>query len=113
MVGQYQPEQGDIIYLDFDPQTGTEQAGRRPALVLSERNFNIATGLVFVCPITNQIKGGAFEVALPRGAGVTGVILSEQLKSLDWIVRNAAFTAKVDQRTLDQVTGRIQAIMNT
>jgi len=108
----YQPELGDFVYLDFTPQSGTEQAGRRPALVLSARDFNIATGLFFVCPVTNQVKGGAFEVPVPKGSKVTGVILSDQLKSFDWITRNATFHSKADQKTIDEVTGRILAILN-
>jgi mRNA interferase MazF len=111
MVGRYQPSRGDFIHIDFMPQSGTEQAGRRPALVLSEQAFNVATGLVFACPVTNQVKGGAFEVPVPRGARLTGVILSEQLKSLDWITRNATFHSQADQATLENVTGRLQAIM--
>jgi mRNA interferase MazF len=112
VTNNYQPEIGDLIYLDFTPQSGTEQAGRRPALVLSAQNFNIATGLAFVCPITNQVKGGRFEVHLPPGAKITGVILSEHIKSLDWLSRNAEFHSRADQATVDQVLGRILAIMN-
>lgn len=107
----YQPDRGDLIWLDFTPHSGTEQAGRRPALVLSAMAFNIATGLVFVCPVTNQGKGSSFEVPLPRGTGVTGFVLSDHLRSLDWITRNAAFISKVTQEVMGEVVGRVEAIL--
>ena len=107
----YQPGRGDLIWLDFTPHSGTEQAGRRPALVLSEQAFNIATGLAFVCPITNQGKGGGFEVPLPRGLGISGFVLTDHMRSLDWISRNAAFAGRVDGGTLHDVVVRIEAIM--
>ncbi|WP_419875549.1 type II toxin-antitoxin system PemK/MazF family toxin [Candidatus Pristimantibacillus sp. PTI5] len=77
------PARGDLVWLDFDPQAGREQAGRRPALVLSETEFNDLTGFAVVCPITNQAKDYAFEVLLPEGLPFTGVVLTDQLKSLD------------------------------
>lgn len=77
------PSRGDLIWLDFDPQAGREQAGRRPAIVLSEFDFNELTGFAWVCPITNQTKNYAFEVALPEGLQINGVVLTDQLKSLD------------------------------
>jgi len=107
----YQPARGDFIYLDFTPHAGREQAGRRPALVVSPRNFNIATGLFFVCPISNQVTGSPFEVQVPRGAKLTGVILSDQLRSLDWLSRNASFHSSADQGTLCEVLGRLEAIL--
>lgn len=107
----YQPERGHLIWLDFTPHSGTEQGGRRPALVLSAMDFNIATGLVFVCPVTNQGKGSSFEVTLPRGTGVSGYVLSDHLRSLDWITRNATFISKVTQEVMWEVVGRIEAIM--
>lgn len=107
----YQPEKGDFVYLDFSPQAGTEQAERRPALVLSPRDFNIATGLAFVCPLTNQAKGGSFEVPVPRGAGLSGVVLSDQMRSLDWLARNAKFHSKAPSDLMHEVLGRIEAIL--
>lgn len=107
----YQPDRGDLIWLDFTPHSGTEQGGRRPALVLSAMEFNIRTGLALVCPVTNQGKGSPFEVALPRGAGATGFVLADHLRSLDWITRNAAFAAKVTQEVMWEVQGRIEAIL--
>jgi mRNA interferase MazF len=109
----YQPERGDLIWLDFTPSSGTEQSGRRPALVLSERAFNVATGLAFVCPVTNKGKGSSFEVPLPAGIGVTGFVLSDHLRSLDWLSRNATFAGKMPPDGLWEVLGRIEAIMGT
>lgn len=107
----YQPDRGDFIWLDFDPQSGTEQAGRRPALVISPRDFNIATGLAAVCPITNTATGSKFEVTIPRGVKLTGVIQSYQFRTLDWITRNAAFHAKANTDLMWEVIGRIEAIL--
>ena len=107
----YQPDRGDLVYLNFTPQAGTEQAGRRPALVLSPAEFNIATGLVVVCPVTNQVKGSPFEVVLPRGTKLTGVVLSNQMRSVDWLAREISFHSKADTKTLWDVLGRIEAIL--
>lgn len=107
----YQPERGDFIWLDFTPQAGTEQAGRRPAIVLSPRDFNIATGLVAVCPITNTITGSKFEVPLPRGTRLTGVILAYQFRTVDWIARGATFHSKANQELMWEVLGRVEAIL--
>ncbi len=109
--GVYQPDRGDFVYLDFTPQAGTEQAGRWPALVLSPFDFNVATGLMVACPITNQLKGGAFDVEVPRGAKLTGAILANQLRSVDWIARNAEFHSKAPEATVLEVLARIEAIL--
>lgn len=108
----YQPERGDFIYLDFTPQAGTEQAGRRPALVLSPRDFNIATGLVVVCPLTNTATGSKFEVPVPRGTKLTGYVLSHQLRSLDWLARTAKFHSKANEDLMCEILGRIEAILS-
>ena len=107
----YQPDRGHFIFLDFTPQAGTEQGGRRPALVLSPRNFNIATGLVFACPVTSREKSSPFEVRIPEGAKVTGVVLSNQLRSLDWMARNAEFQGDAPNDVLEEVLARIEAII--
>ncbi len=83
------PDRGDVIVLDFDPQVGHEQMKRRPALVLSPASFNEAFGLAFVAPVTTKPKGHAFEVSLPAGCGVKGVVMVHQLKSFDWRARRA------------------------
>ncbi len=107
----YQPDRGHFVYLDFDPPAGMEQAGRRPALVLSPMRYNVATGLAFVCPVTNQVKGGAFEVPIPPGADVTGVVLSDHLRSVDWPARDAAFHGEAPQQLVDEVLARLEAIL--
>ena len=108
----YQPDRGDLVFMDFSPNAGTEQAGRRPALVLSRKEFNVATGLMVVCPITSQVKGGAFEVPLPGGGKLHGVVLSDHVRSLDWIARNAEFHSKAPQLAIEEVMGRIEAILS-
>lgn len=108
----YQPDRGDFIYLDFTPQAGTEQAGTRPALVISPRDFNIATGLAAVCPITNTATGSRFEVPLPRGTRLTGVVLSYQFRTVDWLARNARFHSKANEELMWEVLGRIEAILS-
>ena len=113
MAGAYQPEEGDFAYLDFTPHSGTQQAGRRPALVLSPRTFNIATGLMFACPVTRQAKGSSFEVPIPRGASVTGVVLSDQLRSLDWIARHTEYRGIAPDTVVDEVIARIEAVLTS
>ena len=83
------PDRGDVVWLDFNPQTGHEQAGRRPGVVLSPRAYNAKVGLALVCPITSQVKGYPFEVAIPEGRRASGVILADQVKSVDWRARRA------------------------
>lgn len=81
------PSRGDLVWLDFDPQLGHEQAGRRPALVLSGRRYNAATGMLMACPVTSQVKGYALEVPLPDTLQTRGVVLANQVRSLDWTQR--------------------------
>jgi mRNA interferase MazF len=107
----YQPDRADFVYLDFTPHAGTEQAGRRPALVLSLRDFNIATGLFVVCPLTSTVTGSRFEVPVPRGTKLTGVVLSHQFRTLDWIARNAKFHSKANDELMWEVLGRVEAIL--
>jgi mRNA interferase MazF len=87
----YIPKCGDMVWIALYPQAGHEQAGRRPAVVLSPRSYNSKTGLAIFCPVTSQIKGYPFEVILPEGSPVSGAILSDQVKSLDWRARNVEF----------------------
>jgi mRNA interferase MazF len=107
----YQPDRGDFVFLNFTPQSGTEQAGRRPALVLSPRDFNIAVGLVAVCPITNTVTGSRFEVPLPTGSRLTGVVLSHQLRTVDWIAREISFHSRASEDLIWEVLARIEAIL--
>lgn len=107
----YVPGKGDVVWLDFDPQAGHEQSGRRPAFVLSPAAYNGKTGLMLCCPITTQVKGYPFEVALEGPAKVHGVILADQVKSLDWRVRKAEKTGKVSNAVLQEVVDKIKAIL--
>ncbi len=107
----YVPERGDLIWLSLDPQAGHEQRGRRPALVLSPAAYNGKTGLALVCPLTSQVKGYPFEVALPEGLSVSGVVLSDQLRSLDWRVRRADFICKAPYRLLEEVVAKIAPLL--
>ncbi len=101
----YLPCRGDLVWLTFDPQAGHEQAGRRPAFVLSPAAYNRKTGLFLACPVTSQAKGYPFEVSLPAELPISGVILADQIKSLDWKVRKAEFAAG----TPDEVTQDVLA----
>ena len=101
LQGVYVPERGDAIYITLDPQAGHEQAGRRPALVLSPSTYNSRVGLALFCPITTQVKGYPFEVPLPPGLPVTGVVGADQVKSLDWRVRKATWITAVPQAYLN------------
>ena len=109
--GQYQPQVGDFVNLSFSPTSGTEQAGVRPGLILSRQEYNIATSLAFICPVTNQVKGSPFEVVIPKGALVTGVVLSNQLRAIDWVARRIEFISKAPNETVLEVLGRIEAIL--
>ena len=101
---RYVPRRGDVIRVDFSPQKGHEQAGRRPALVLSPTDYNRQVGLALVCPITNAKKGYPFEVEIPpEELNVSGVILADQIKSLDWHARNAEFVCTLDPSALREV----------
>jgi mRNA interferase MazF len=110
MAARYVPDRGDVIWLTFDPQAGHEQAGRRPALVLSPRAYNAKAGLALICPITSQQKGYPFEVALPKRR-VGGVILADQVRSLDWSARRAERAGRAPDETLKEVVGKIAALI--
>ena len=112
MVKQYVPDRGDLIWLEFQPQSGHEQRGLRPAMVLSPKSYNQKTSLAILCPITNKEKGYPFEVKLTQKVPVTGVILSDQIKSLDWKARNAKFICKLDIDVIDEVLGKIKALID-
>lgn len=107
----YVPERGDAIWINFNPQAGHEQAGKRPAIILSPQSYNKKVGLCLLCPITNQIKGYPFEVSIPAGIGVAGVVLSDQAKSLDWQVRNAEFIAKLPETVTNEVVKKLRSLL--
>lgn len=107
----YVPDQGDIVWLNFNPQAGREQNGRRPAIVITPIAFNNLGGLAMFCPITSKVKGYPFEVLLPEGLMTSGVILSHHLKSLDWRERKVEFIEKVPQYILIEVSLRIKTLL--
>jgi mRNA interferase MazF len=111
-MNPYTPQRGDVVWLSFSPQVGHEQAGRRPGLVLSPLKYNAKVGLMLACPITSKAKGYPFEVEIPSGVGVSGVILSDQLRSLDWRERRAELAGKLDVGTLDSVRAKLDAVLH-
>ncbi len=106
MVKNYVPDQGDIVWLDFNPQQGQKQKGRRPALVLSFKEYNEKIGLAIFCPISSIIKGYPFEVEVV-GKKIKGCVLSDQIKSLDWTVRNIEFIEKIKNEKLEEVINTV------
>ncbi|MEX2092575.1 MAG: endoribonuclease MazF [Pirellulales bacterium] len=108
---RYVPERGDVVWISMDPQAGHEQAGHRPALVLSPSAYNRKTGLALLCPITSQVKGYPFEVPMPQGSPVKGVALADQVKSLDWRARRATKFSRVSPEVIVQVLQRLVALM--
>ena len=110
-TSRYVPERGDLVWLTFDPQAGREQAGRRPALVLSPALYNRRANLMLVCPITSQAKGYPFEVALPDGLTIAGVILADHVKSADWAARRAQFAMKAPPGVTAEVTAKLRPLL--
>lgn len=107
----YIPARGDLVWLAFDPQAGHEQSGRRPALVISPAAYNRKVGLAIVCPITSRVKGYPFEVELPEGGEVSGVILADQVKSLDWRARRAGPAGRVGAEVLREALRKLWALV--
>lgn len=108
----YVPDRGDVAWMSFSPHAGREQAGRRPALVLSPASYNSKVGLAVFCPITNRAKGYLFEVPIPNGLEVTGVILSDHIRSLDWRIRQAEYITRIPADVLHTVLARIEALLH-
>ncbi len=106
----YIPDRGDIIWLEFDPQKGHEQKGRRPGIVLSKKEYNQKSNLAIICPITSKIKGYPFEVRI--NSIIQGVILSDQIRSIDWKSRNAAFIEKIPEEILKEILENIDLLLN-
>lgn len=111
MAQRYIPECGDIVWLEFNPQAGYEQAGHRPALVVSPKAYNGKVGLALFCPITSNVKGYPFEVVLPEKYKVSGAILSDQIKSLDWRVRKAKRISCAPKGVLTEVLAKITTLL--
>ena len=107
----YVPDRGHIVWLAFSPQAGHDQAGHRPALVLSPQSYNEKTGMGLFCPITSRVKGYPFEVELPVAGGVTGVVLSDQIRSLDWRARRARFAAQTPPQVVSEVREKLAVLL--
>lgn len=105
------PDRGDVVRISMNPQAGHEQAGRRPALVLSPAAYNGKVGLAILCPITNQVKGYPFEVSIPADLPVTGVVLSDQAKCLDWRARKAEFMCALPPETTQEVLLKLGTLL--
>lgn len=111
MSKNFAPQRGDIVWLDFDPQIGREQAGRRPAVVLSPAVYNLKSQLAWFCPVTTKAKGYPFELPLPEDAPVRGVILTDHLRSLDFRQRNIEFIGRLDPALCEQVLARARRLL--
>ena len=109
--GPYIPERGDVVWITLNPQAGHEQAGRRPVVILSPHAYNTKVGLALLCPITSQVKGYPFEVAIPEGLPVAGVILSDHIKSLDWLTRKAEWVCSLPPKTIAEVLAKSQTLL--
>lgn len=111
MVKSFIPERGDIVWINMSPQAGHEQSGRRPAVILSPSVYNARAGLALMCPVTSRVKGYPFEVALPPGLPAAGVVLSDQVRSLDWCQRQAEFIATLPVSVTDDILARVRALV--
>ena len=105
------PQRGDVVWITLNPQAGHEQAGRRPAVILSPGAYNAKVGLALLCPITSQIKGYPFEVVMPPGLRVSGAILADQVKSLDWQARQAEFICALPPPTISEILQKVGALL--
>jgi mRNA interferase MazF len=108
---RYIPARGDVIWLTFSPQAGHEQAGRRPAVVLSPKYYNGKVGMALLCPVTHQIKGYDYEVRIPEGFAVKGVILSDHIKSVDWQARDAVFITELPDDVIELVLAKLRTLL--
>lgn len=104
-------DRGDLVWINFNPQAGHEQAGRRSAIVLSPKAFNETTGFVSVCPITHTVRGWGFEVLLPEGLVFDGVILTDQIKNLDWRARRIVVVGKAPDEVVDECLNKIRTFL--
>jgi mRNA interferase MazF len=110
-AGSRVPDRGDVVWINLDPRAGHEQRGRRPAIVLSPVSYNRKVGVAIMCPITSLMKGYPFEVAIPEGLGVSGVVLADQVKSLDWRARRAEVEEKLPSETIEEVLAKLNALL--
>jgi mRNA interferase MazF len=110
-MAAYVPDRGDMVWINFDLQAGHEQGGRRPAIVLSPRSYNKPSGLGLFCPVTSRAKCYPFEVPLPDGLPVTGIVLVDQVRSLDWQSRRVSFTGKLNEEVMMELTERLRPLL--
>jgi mRNA interferase MazF len=108
----YVPRRGDLVWLTFNPQAGHEQAGRRPAVVLSPNAYNAKVGLALLCPVTSQVKGYPFEVVLPHGLAVSGAILTDQIRNVDWQALRAEFLCALPSAIVSEVLQKIDVLLS-
>jgi mRNA interferase MazF len=111
VIPGYLPRRGDLIWLNFTPQAGHEQGGRRPALVISKDEYNRKVGLLLACPITSRKKGYPFEVELPAELPIAGVVLADQVRNLDWKARKACFISQLPDEILAEVLAKLDALI--
>lgn len=108
----YIPARGDLVWLNFDPTIGHEQSGHRPALIISPKSYNQKTGLALAFPVTSKVKGYAFEVVLPEGLPIRGVVLSDQIKSIDWVGRKAEFICTLSVQIYEEAIAKTQTLLD-
>ncbi len=108
---RFLPDRGDVVWVNLDPRAGHEQAGRRPAVVLSPAAYNGKVGLAILVPVTSQVKGYPFEVLLPAGLPVSGAVLSDQVKSLDWVDRGATLLGRLPDDVMAEIFGKLEALL--
>lgn len=111
-MASYIPRRGDVVWLTFNPQAGHEQSGRRPAFVVSPYEYNKKVGLFLVCPITSQMKGYPFEVRISSKSGIDGVILTDQIKNLDWRARQVEFVESAGKDLIEAVIARLLPLID-
>lgn len=111
MKQQYIPHRGDIVWLDFNPRTGREQAGHRPAIAISPHQFNAISSLVFVCPITSKVKGFSFEVLLPEDMQTQGVVLIHHFRSVDWKTRKIKFIEAAPTLVIEEICAKLKPLI--
>ena len=107
----YTPERGDLIWLTFDPQAGHERAGRRPALVLSPKSYHLKTGMALICPVTSRVKDYPFEVVLSAGLATAGVVLSDQIRNVDYKARQSDLIEVAPDRVIEEVLQRLNQLL--
>ena len=112
MARSYLPNRGDVVWISLNPQTGHEQAGRRPAVVVSPLAYNRKVGLALLCPVTSQITGYPFEVIIPQGLKLSGAVLSDQVKSLDWRARRAELICTLPRDTIVEVVQKLSTLVS-